>query len=123
MNPILVSALRGAARSSRAIPRSAVVINAVRAPSTVISRVGLRYASASESANPTTSALPDAPPSAAPIPGPGDPMDWSTSFHGLSSTPFPKEVAEVLMAEVNPDDVEIKPGMSTRGFYACNRVY
>lgn len=36
--------------------------------------------------------------------------DWSRSFHGLSSEPFPKEAKEVLESPVNPEDVEIKPG-------------
>ena len=36
--------------------------------------------------------------------------DWSRSYTGLSTEPFPKEVAEVLMGPVDPMDVEIKPG-------------
>jgi hypothetical protein len=36
--------------------------------------------------------------------------DWSKSYFGLSAHPFTKEVAEVLMAPVNPMDVEMKPG-------------
>lgn len=36
-------------------------------------------------------------------------IDWSRSFHGLSSTPFDSSVAEVLMAELETDSVEIKP--------------
>ncbi|KAJ3854932.1 mitochondrial genome maintenance protein [Lentinula lateritia] len=35
--------------------------------------------------------------------------DWSKSYHGLSEQAFAKEVAEVLMAPVEPLDVEIKP--------------
>ncbi|KAG8747086.1 hypothetical protein FRC10_002502 [Ceratobasidium sp. 414] len=35
--------------------------------------------------------------------------DWYTSFHGLSAQPFPKEAAEILMAPLEPMDVEIKP--------------
>ncbi|KAJ3719376.1 mitochondrial genome maintenance MGM101-domain-containing protein [Lentinula raphanica] len=35
--------------------------------------------------------------------------DWSKSYHGLSEQAFSKEVADVLMAPVNPLDVEIKP--------------
>ncbi|KAG9077307.1 hypothetical protein FS749_010814 [Ceratobasidium sp. UAMH 11750] len=35
--------------------------------------------------------------------------DWYTSFHGLSAQPFPKEAAEILMAPIEPMDVEIKP--------------
>lgn len=36
--------------------------------------------------------------------------DWSRSYHGLSEKPFPPEVAEILMAPLDPLDVEIKPG-------------
>ncbi|KAI0677259.1 mitochondrial genome maintenance MGM101 [Trametes maxima] len=42
---------------------------------------------------------------------PNDPShpDWSKSYFGLSTQPFPKEAAEVLMTPVDPQDVEIKP--------------
>jgi Mitochondrial genome maintenance MGM101 len=36
--------------------------------------------------------------------------DWSRSYSGLSTERFPKEVAEILMAPVDPLNVEIKPG-------------
>ena len=36
--------------------------------------------------------------------------DWSRSYHGLSEKPFPTEVAEILMAPLDPADVEVKPG-------------
>ncbi len=36
-------------------------------------------------------------------------VDWANSFHGLSTTPFSKEAAEILMQPVEPKDVEIKP--------------
>ena len=36
--------------------------------------------------------------------------DWSKSYFGLSTQPFPKEAAEILLAPVDPMDVEIKPG-------------
>lgn len=36
--------------------------------------------------------------------------DWYTSYHGLSVQPFSKEIAETLMAPIDPMDVEIKPG-------------
>ncbi|KAG8702077.1 hypothetical protein FRC09_004967 [Ceratobasidium sp. 395] len=48
----------------------------------------------------------DEPPTAT---GDAKPTDWYTSFHGLSSQPFPKEAAEILMAPIEPMDVEIKP--------------
>ncbi|KAL4785783.1 mitochondrial genome maintenance MGM101-domain-containing protein [Aspergillus varians] len=40
---------------------------------------------------------------------PGDLIDWTRSFHGLSAEPFPKEAADILLAETSPDEVEIKP--------------
>ncbi|KAK9365354.1 mitochondrial genome maintenance MGM101-domain-containing protein [Lipomyces kononenkoae] len=36
-------------------------------------------------------------------------VDWARSFHGLSVEAFAPEVANILMKEVEPDDVEIKP--------------
>ncbi|KAI0832721.1 mitochondrial genome maintenance MGM101-domain-containing protein [Trametes gibbosa] len=42
---------------------------------------------------------------------PHDPThpDWSRSYFGLSTQPFPREVSDVLMTPVDPLDVEIKP--------------
>ncbi len=42
---------------------------------------------------------------------PNGQTDWSTSFSGLSQQAFSKEVADILLAPVDPLDVEIKPGM------------
>jgi hypothetical protein len=36
-------------------------------------------------------------------------VDWTRSFHGLSSQPFSKEAAEILLAPIPFDDVEVKP--------------
>jgi hypothetical protein len=36
-------------------------------------------------------------------------VDWSRSFHGISSTPFSSEAAAILTQEINFDDIEIKP--------------
>lgn len=36
-------------------------------------------------------------------------VDWTRSFHGLSAQPFSKEAAEVLLAPLTLDDVEVKP--------------
>lgn len=38
-------------------------------------------------------------------------VDWSKSFHGLSAEPFKKEAADVLLAPLDPEEVEVKPGM------------
>jgi hypothetical protein len=35
--------------------------------------------------------------------------DWSKSYFGLSAQPFSKDIAEVLMAPLDPMDVEMKP--------------
>ena len=35
--------------------------------------------------------------------------DWATSFSGMSTVPFPKELSEILEAPINEDDIEIKP--------------
>lgn len=36
-------------------------------------------------------------------------IDWTRSFHGLSTEPFSKEAADVLQGPLSADDVEIKP--------------
>lgn len=41
--------------------------------------------------------------------GTGEKVDWARSFHGLSTEPFSKEAADILLAPVDPEDVEIKP--------------
>ncbi|KIY51685.1 mitochondrial genome maintenance MGM101 [Fistulina hepatica ATCC 64428] len=38
-----------------------------------------------------------------------NPLDWSRSYHGLGTTAFPKEVTDVLLAPIEPMDVEMKP--------------
>jgi hypothetical protein len=43
----------------------------------------------------------------------GAPVDWSRSFHGLSTQPFSEEVSKVLTAPLELEDVEIKPGTTT----------
>lgn len=50
--------------------------------------------------------LPDAPP---PSSSTEDGIDWSSSFHGLSTTPFSPEVAAILMKPIPFEDVEVKP--------------
>lgn len=36
-------------------------------------------------------------------------VDWTRSFHGLSAQPFSKEAAAILLAEIDPEEVEVKP--------------
>ena len=52
---------------------------------------------------PPLSSLPD-------VLGSDGTRDWSKSYFGLSAQPFAKEIAEVLMAPLDPMDVEMKPG-------------
>lgn len=58
-------------------------------------------AEAASSATPFASSSTPAPPNSG--------IDWSASFHGLSTVAFSAEVAAKLMAPINPEDVEIKP--------------
>jgi hypothetical protein len=37
-------------------------------------------------------------------------IDWSTSFHGISSQPFTQRQADILMRPLEPQEIEIKPG-------------
>lgn len=37
------------------------------------------------------------------------PIDWSDSFFGLGHQPFPREVADILLAPLANEDIEIKP--------------
>ncbi len=60
---------------------------------------------------PSSASLPpllDAPP-------PGGTTDWSRSYHGLSTQSFPPEVTNILQAEIEPLDIEMKPGTSLWG--------
>lgn len=41
----------------------------------------------------------------------GGATDWSKSYHGLSSQAFSKDIAEILLAPIDPLDIEMKPGM------------
>ncbi len=36
-------------------------------------------------------------------------MDWTRSFHGLSDKAFSKEAADILLAPIESDDIEVKP--------------
>ena len=48
------------------------------------------------------------------FPGETAPTDWTTSFAGLSAQPFDKEIGEKLMAPLNAEEIEIKPGECSR---------
>ena len=36
-------------------------------------------------------------------------VDWTRSYHGISSTPFTAEQAAILQQDINAEDIEIKP--------------
>ena len=36
-------------------------------------------------------------------------VDWTRSFHGLSSHSFPKEASDILLSPLSEDDIEVKP--------------
>ena len=36
-------------------------------------------------------------------------VDWTRSFHGLSSQAFSPEAAKALLAPIHPDEIEVKP--------------
>ncbi|KAK8014425.1 hypothetical protein PG990_007721 [Apiospora arundinis] len=52
--------------------------------------------------------LPDAPSAADPNDS-QKPIDWSSSYHGLGTSTFEAEVASVLQAPLDEDDIEVKP--------------
>lgn len=41
----------------------------------------------------------------------GNRVNWSKSFQGLASEPFPEEVANILQSPVNAEDIEVQPGI------------
>ncbi|CAK7213560.1 hypothetical protein SCUCBS95973_001836 [Sporothrix curviconia] len=93
-----------ASRPIHATTRSAAA--ARRTPATPADATAAATLSTSE-----TSPLPDATgPALGPAADPNvPPVDWSSSFHGLSTTRFSAEAAEVLMTPIDPQDIEIKP--------------
>lgn len=40
---------------------------------------------------------------------PGEAINWSDSFHGLGREPFPRDIADILLAPIANEDIEIKP--------------
>jgi len=74
----------------------------------VAAKPAIASAAASENALSPSSSTPTAP---APPLNESDPsrVDWSKSFHGLSQEAFPKEAADVLLAPIDPQSIEIKP--------------
>lgn len=50
-----------------------------------------------------------------------DKIDWARSFHGLSTEPFSPEAAVILQAPLDPEDIEMKPGMFLRRIAGIGR--
>ncbi|KAF8204585.1 mitochondrial genome maintenance protein [Pholiota molesta] len=106
---LFASAPRTLARLSSTQPRNAYVFtrtllaakySTAPAPSSSApSATTLKESSSSQAAE---LVLPDAK-------GSDGATDWSRSYHGLSTSPFPPEVTQVLMAPIEPMDVEMKP--------------
>lgn len=44
-----------------------------------------------------------------PDPASDSSIDWSSSYHGLATTAFEPRVASILMAPIDPEDIEVKP--------------
>jgi Mitochondrial genome maintenance MGM101 len=36
-------------------------------------------------------------------------IDWTTSYHGVATRPFSKEVVDILMRPLKSEDIEVKP--------------
>lgn len=83
--------------------RTASVAAEAVSPAPAQSRV-----SSTASANGTESALEQTP---LPVLNEKDPnqVDWSKSFHGLSSEAFPPEASKILLAPIDPEIIETKP--------------
>lgn len=60
-------------------------------------------------ATPTEAATPASRFTPVPDPASDGTIDWSASFHGLGSIPYSPEAAQILMAPLDPEDVEVKP--------------
>ncbi|KAL1888998.1 hypothetical protein Sste5346_009178 [Sporothrix stenoceras] len=112
--PAAATVKKAAIHSSRTVA-SPVKKAAPAAPATpaapAAAAEAARYAS---SVPPLDPSLPPVPEATGPAQGPAvdplaPPVDWSASFHGLSTTPFSPEVARVLMTPIDPLDIEIKP--------------
>lgn len=87
-----------AGRPKQASTASVNTADLTSAPS---SREGSAAGSAEASNVFDSASIPSTPPSE---------QDWSASFHGLGSEPFPKEISDILLAPIDPDSIEIKPG-------------
>lgn len=105
----------GKAAAAEDYPASLDEMDHVVNSSAVKSTNGRSGSTSTSTPSPSSSAatpLPNAPPfveSLSDTPN-GEATDWSKSYHGLSSAPFPAEAAEILLAPLDPEDIEMKPG-------------
>ncbi|KAK0616518.1 mitochondrial genome maintenance MGM101-domain-containing protein [Immersiella caudata] len=99
-----------AAPSSKPLPVTDTSTNPVDPQAAISSGPNVTEIDPSLSAAiPTPPSFTSALSSGAPNPGNTDKINWASSFHGLSTMPFPPETAAVLMKPLDPRDVEIKP--------------
>lgn len=95
--------------SNRPAPRAPIPQTAapqVAKPSTSANTNNNLSPATSESLRSLTDGLVDPPP----VLSEGErQVDWTRSYHGLSSSPFTAEQSAILQAELHPDDIEIKP--------------
>ncbi|KAJ9209640.1 hypothetical protein DTO166G4_8770 [Paecilomyces variotii] len=98
--------------SAPARPTSPAPASTTSAPSTSASNSRASKVAAPTPSHPTTDNIQKTGLSDRPLElevQPEEKVDWTRSFHGLSAAPFPKEVADILLAETDPEEVEIKP--------------
>ncbi|KAJ6031319.1 Mitochondrial genome maintenance protein [Penicillium herquei] len=88
-------------------PRTATPPSASPSPSTPQSRVSAPTPNRPTTDNISKSGLADKPLEL--NTAPEEKIDWTRSFHGLSAEPFSKEAADILLAEIDAHEVEIKP--------------
>lgn len=90
-------------------PSSSQPLPAIR--SSLSAPAALSHAALESAALPSiTNQLAPSYPTPAPQQQPQQEIDWSTSFHGISSQPFSAHQAAVLMRPLVPAEIEIKPG-------------
>lgn len=102
------SAASRSAATSRASPAAAAKSASVSKPAPPTSPPADAPASHTPVPQVSDQPLPDVPASAQ-TDNSGSPIDWSSSFHGLGTATFGPEVATVLQAPLDEDDIEVKP--------------
>lgn len=115
-------------RTTTATPKASVSTQPVAEPETAAAPPSATTEASEAAASPSPSSQEPTqftpPPSASPFAdldsaGSGGATDWSKSYHGLSTQAFSKDIADILLAPIDPLDVEMKPGSSCSG---CNHL-